>query len=319
MTPIISFVIPTRNEEANIIPCLDSFAKQTYPHDKLEILIADAESEDRTLELIEEWVSRNDIRVQVIQNERIVAEFGKAKALKLTRGDLVGVLDCDEVLVQEDALETYVRAFEIFPDIVGVEQYFLKIPGGSIVNNYLAICQINDPLARDIAYFPKLLDTMEMDGKVFRKFQFSPAYPALLFFKKDAITEFIAEETYEEGQVMLRLGLGGNDKMCMVDGYGVWHRYVDSVGAFVKKRIKIASKHTTRIQERDTWVTYTGYRLYLFAFLHMTVVYPLLYSIVRAARAREWLWLLHAPMCLLTTSIYVWQWSILKITRRKAW
>jgi len=44
--PLVSIIIPCRNEEKYISKCLDSIIAQDYPRDKLEVLVVDGRSED---------------------------------------------------------------------------------------------------------------------------------------------------------------------------------------------------------------------------------------------------------------------------------
>ena len=53
--PRVSFVMPTLNVEALLDNCLASIARQTYPRDCCEILIADANSTDRTREIAKKY------------------------------------------------------------------------------------------------------------------------------------------------------------------------------------------------------------------------------------------------------------------------
>lgn len=49
--PLVSVVITTKNEEKNIKNCLDSIVKQTYPQNKIEIIVVDNNSTDKTKEI----------------------------------------------------------------------------------------------------------------------------------------------------------------------------------------------------------------------------------------------------------------------------
>ena len=49
--PLVSVLIPARNEEENIEACLRSLRIQDYPN--FEIIVLDDNSEDRTAELVE--------------------------------------------------------------------------------------------------------------------------------------------------------------------------------------------------------------------------------------------------------------------------
>jgi hypothetical protein len=156
-------------------------------------------------------------------------------------------------------------------------------------------------------------------GRTYRKFRFSPGYPAKLFFRRDAIASFAGQETFEEGQAMLRLALDGRNLLAMVDGYGVYHHNIASLGQYLRKRAKIALKHGTRTRERKTWVHYTGRSLPLVALAHLTFVWPLVVSIARAIRGRQPLWLLHAPIGFLTAWVYAFSHVRNRLTGRRAW
>jgi len=54
MQSLVSIIIPCRNEERYIEKCLETILSQDYPKEKLEVLVVDGASEDRTKEVIEE-------------------------------------------------------------------------------------------------------------------------------------------------------------------------------------------------------------------------------------------------------------------------
>ena len=56
--PLTSIIIVCRNEENFISKCLDSIIDQDYPKDRLEILIIDGMSQDRTRELIKNYIKK---------------------------------------------------------------------------------------------------------------------------------------------------------------------------------------------------------------------------------------------------------------------
>ncbi|MCC6354747.1 MAG: glycosyltransferase [Verrucomicrobiae bacterium] len=62
----VSVLIPARNEESNIGPCLESAVAQA--HDPLEILVLDDESTDRTAEIVSSFAER-DARVRLIRGQ----------------------------------------------------------------------------------------------------------------------------------------------------------------------------------------------------------------------------------------------------------
>ena len=46
--PLVTVILPCRNEEKFIAGCLDSITSSDYPKDRLEVLVVDGMSEDGT-------------------------------------------------------------------------------------------------------------------------------------------------------------------------------------------------------------------------------------------------------------------------------
>jgi len=62
--PLVSIIIPCRNEERYIADCLDSVLNNDYPVDMQEIIIVDGNSEDRSVEIVNEYIEKyNHIRL----------------------------------------------------------------------------------------------------------------------------------------------------------------------------------------------------------------------------------------------------------------
>src|SRR5215467_16082073 len=53
--PLVTIVIPCRNEEKHIARCLDSILANDYPEDRMEILVIDGMSEDKTREIVADY------------------------------------------------------------------------------------------------------------------------------------------------------------------------------------------------------------------------------------------------------------------------
>ncbi len=87
----VSVIVTTRNEEAHIAACLDSVKKQDYPRDRIEIIVVDNNSIDKTKEI----ASRFTDRVFDTGPERSAQRnFGIGKA----RGEYLLYLDADMIL-----------------------------------------------------------------------------------------------------------------------------------------------------------------------------------------------------------------------------
>ena len=98
----ISLVLPTWNEELVIKSKLDGIIKQNYPSDLLEIIIIDAGSSDRTLEIVQSWQNSLDIdkkpSVRIIkENERLGKSVSINRAFSEARleSDILMMSDVD--------------------------------------------------------------------------------------------------------------------------------------------------------------------------------------------------------------------------------
>ncbi len=74
--PKVSVLVAARNEEENIAKCLDSLLLLDYPTDKLEILVGNDASTDRTEEILAKYVEKHD----QISTVNITSQLGRAAA-----------------------------------------------------------------------------------------------------------------------------------------------------------------------------------------------------------------------------------------------
>jgi len=82
-SPLVTVVIPCRNEEAAISACLESVCRQTVTD--TEILVVDGGSVDRTRDIIAEWAER-DRRVQLLDNPDGIVPIALNIALDQAKG-----------------------------------------------------------------------------------------------------------------------------------------------------------------------------------------------------------------------------------------
>ncbi|MBD1395855.1 glycosyltransferase [Pontibacter sp. JH31] len=79
--PRISILIAARNEEHHILNCLQAIAALDYPHDKIEVLVGDDGSTDRTRALVEEFAKGRPGYTCVPITDTIGLAKGKANVL----------------------------------------------------------------------------------------------------------------------------------------------------------------------------------------------------------------------------------------------
>lgn len=119
--PSVSIIIPARNEEKVIGRLLERLTELTYPRSKLEVIVVNDQSTDRTGEIAEFYASRNTGLIKVVH--RRVGGVGKAsvlnEGLRHAKGEFVGFLDADYV-PQRDIFEKMLPYF-VDPDVGAVQ------------------------------------------------------------------------------------------------------------------------------------------------------------------------------------------------------
>jgi succinoglycan biosynthesis protein ExoA len=91
-SPFVTVAIPCLNEEGYIEACLDSVRRQDYPADRIEFLVADGRSTDRTREILA-GIAREDPRVRLIDNPARLQAAGMNEAIRQARGELIVRMD----------------------------------------------------------------------------------------------------------------------------------------------------------------------------------------------------------------------------------
>ncbi len=86
--PKVSFIIPARNEEKYIRECLDSLLKMDYPSDRVEIIFAEGNSDDRTREIIEEYAEKYP-NIKVFDNPTGNTAIGRNICIENSTGEML--------------------------------------------------------------------------------------------------------------------------------------------------------------------------------------------------------------------------------------
>jgi chlorobactene glucosyltransferase len=101
-SPLVSVIVPARNEARNIQRCLTALLEQAYP--RFELIVVDDRSTDETPRLLADLVRQvspgSDIRLQVLSGTELPADWaGKPHALfqgvAAARGDWLCFVDAD--------------------------------------------------------------------------------------------------------------------------------------------------------------------------------------------------------------------------------
>ncbi len=90
--PLVSIIIPTRNEEEDIARTMDALVAFTY--DPLEVVVVDA-STDRTPEIVQSYANRLEQLKLVSQGDKPGVSVARNVGLKEATGEIVVILNAD--------------------------------------------------------------------------------------------------------------------------------------------------------------------------------------------------------------------------------
>ncbi|PIU41090.1 MAG: hypothetical protein COS99_07060 [Candidatus Omnitrophica bacterium CG07_land_8_20_14_0_80_42_15] len=154
--PKISFIIPTLNSERTLEKCLKSIEVQSYPKEKIEIVIIDGGSTDKTLEIVAHFRGLSPVTYCLVPNPLKTGESGKAIGIDAATGELLAFVDSDNVLVGENWLKKMVlplRDNTIFASEALRWEYAKE---DSTIDRYCALTGINDPICLFLGNYDRL-------------------------------------------------------------------------------------------------------------------------------------------------------------------
>lgn len=100
--PTVSIIIPCYNEQATIRKLLEALRLQTYPLDKMEVVISDGLSTDETLDVIGSFQKQHtDLSVRVVENKARSIPSGVNQAIRESRGEIIVRLDAHSMPIPE--------------------------------------------------------------------------------------------------------------------------------------------------------------------------------------------------------------------------
>jgi cellulose synthase/poly-beta-1,6-N-acetylglucosamine synthase-like glycosyltransferase len=86
--PKVSFIMPVLNEEKTIKQCLDSLLKLDYPKDKIEILIAQGSSKDKTRDIVNKYAKKYK-NIKLLENPTGNTAIGRKICVENSTGDML--------------------------------------------------------------------------------------------------------------------------------------------------------------------------------------------------------------------------------------
>jgi succinoglycan biosynthesis protein ExoA len=92
-TPLVTIAIPCLNEERYIEQCIEDVLAQDYPADRIEVLVGDGMSTDRTRDVLRSIEERHPGRVRTIDNPKRLQAAAMNAMIEAARGDVIVRMD----------------------------------------------------------------------------------------------------------------------------------------------------------------------------------------------------------------------------------
>jgi cellulose synthase/poly-beta-1,6-N-acetylglucosamine synthase-like glycosyltransferase len=116
--PTVSIAVPSYNEERTIGGTLDSLLALDYPKDKLEILVVDDGSRDKTRQIAEAYAAKHP-QIKYFHKENGGKWTALNFAIERSQAEFIGCLDADS-FVSPDALAEIIKTFEEKPQTYAI-------------------------------------------------------------------------------------------------------------------------------------------------------------------------------------------------------
>lgn len=233
--PEATVVVAVRNEEKNILRCLNSLNKLDYPENKLEIIISDGHSTDSTTEIVDEYIRDKKRFRRITANPEKENLKGKANAIdsaiRVSNGEIILTTDADCVVATDwvKTICSYYRdnvaavsgfttqtAYNGFSGMQAIDFiYLLTVAAGTMNLGYPISCIGNNMSYRKKAYgemggYENLSFSVTEDFSVLRAIYLLGKYQVIFPLDKDGLVTSLPCTSFKElYQQKKRWGVGG--------------------------------------------------------------------------------------------------------------
>lgn len=108
--PFISVICPIRNEERHIVDCLRSIMNQDYDKERMEIIVVDGMSDDKTRSLVRQ-MRREDERIKLLDNPARIVPGAMNLGILQAGGDVIVRVD-GHAMINENYLNRCIEHLE---------------------------------------------------------------------------------------------------------------------------------------------------------------------------------------------------------------
>ncbi|MDO8638512.1 MAG: glycosyltransferase family 2 protein [Candidatus Daviesbacteria bacterium] len=306
--PLISIIIPTLNEERNIDKCLTSIFNQNYPKNKLEVIIVDDLSKDRTLEIAKKYP------VKILISGKKHAEISKMLGFKAAKGELALYLDADIELRGRDWLSKMVEPLADAKIIGSFTKYYSN-KSDPAIERYLCF----DPLQRDSIYqffSPSIESTVirKIDDFYICEYREGKIPPAgLCLYRRMEVLKLVSSyNMFLELDFLVLLVRNGYNRFAYVPDAGLFHHHATTLIDLVRKRKynlnKVYLGRAVRFYKWFDLSSLSGFlKVGLWIFYVNLIIPSLFVGLIKSIKYRDWVGLYEPLVNVILTDIFVFE------------
>ena len=319
---MVTIVTPVLNSMRTLDEYMQAIIMQDYPHDKIDIIIADGGSTDGTIERFNEYSESEDIKIQICNNTLKTAEAGKAVAARLAKGEIILLLDSDNIIPDSHWMTRMMEPFGE-REIVAAEpiEYTWREQDGYI-NRYCAMIGMGDPLCLFTGNYDRKCiltgkwtevkrEEIDRGDYVSVKFQSNmiPTIGANGFFmrRRELIDNFEGDYLFDI-DVLWELFKKNPELRVAKVKTGIVHLFCQDIGAFKRKqnrRVRDYIYYSDAKGRKYPWGKTNKWKIVLFSICCITCIPLLIQATVGNIRKHDpEAWKFHFKACWITLWIY---------------
>lgn len=321
--PRISIVTGTLNPSLNIFEkVLRSIKNQQYPRDNIEHLVMDGGSRNGAVEL----AGRYGCRVVVPKGQWRREQVRPALGIKRAKGELVLILESDNILVGSDWLKKIVKPFLDNDKVVcSFSAYNTYEKDMSLTTRYCALFGAPDPTL----YYLRKTEKIRMDQSAYDKgnaIKETEDYWLVRFdkeslptlgdnghmFRKSAMMEVLEDpKTYTHTDAFAQMVMRGHNTFAAVKN-SLIHVMNPDVLTLVRRRVEVKERFTDDRRGLRHYLVFNWrlkkdrWNLFTYIFFSLTFIQPFMVSVRGYLKIRDCAWFLHPIMCMLMVFGYGW-------------
>lgn len=329
--PIITIIIATYNSERTLEKTLQSIKSQKYPKKRIEVLVIDGGSKDKTKNIAKSF------NCKILKNPNIDPVSAKNIGFKKASGKYIMFLDSDEVLEQPTSLNIKYLAFQKSNRVKSVIPNGYKTPNeGSSINYY--INEFGDPFSYFFYRESKSKDYLVSDWSIKYDKVYEDKNMAFFLFSNEENLPLIElsaggcmvdltyiRKTYPEIKTnpslithLFYLLNKKNMLLAITKNDSTMHYSSDTLNKYLKK---LSSRVKNNIFNTNVgWVGFKGrekyqspklnVKKYLFIPYAFSIILPAIDSINLALARKKIVFLLHLPLCLYTAILILYFYTL---------